>query len=209
MKKSLALIVLITFALSLSFSSYGQRNTDIGLSLSSDKEQRFIFEYRKPIQEKWRLTLGAAYGNHTYRYSNVLASFTDTSITLEDYNSHVNKGSLRVGADRQIGNSIFSIGGDILLYYKSTYNTYRNGLAFNIHYLGAGFQITGKMDVPINEKFHLNLFAGPALSVSSSFRIDNIVDPDSQIGFLADQPRITSLDFNLVAGIGLKYALGK
>ena len=45
--------------------------------------------------------------------------------------------------------------------------------------------------------------------MSSSFRIDNIVDPDSQIGFLADQPRITSLDFNLVAGIGLKYALGK
>jgi hypothetical protein len=146
---------------------------------------------------------------------------------------HINNASVRIGADRQFGNSIFSIGADLILLYKSRlsyyYNEeytidstgmnppqyYSNYASFNdftmykVHYLGAGLQITGKMDVPINERFSLNLFAGPAASLNTSFKINNIVDPNDELEFLNDQPRISTLDFNLVAGIGLKFAVGK
>jgi hypothetical protein len=233
MKKVVAQIALITLALSFSFFSFGQRTSDIGIGLSTDQQQRFIFEYRKPIKEKWRLTLGAVYGHYNYRSGGRIVAFSDSLAELQSSSSTVHKGSLRIGVDRQFGNSIFSIGTDLLLNYKSRYNYYHSleytqdtsGIslpyiyggyspeggftAYRIHYLGAGLQITGKMDLPINDKFSLNLFVGPAISLNSSFKIDNIMDPNNELEYLNDMPRISTLDLDLVAGIGLKYAVGK
>jgi len=107
----------------LSLQSIAQ-TSDIGILIGSDKEMKLTLEFRKPIREKYSLKFGIGiggdylFGNDYYNFDYIYKT-TDSSITSHSNYSIGSNYNLKLGIERSIRSSPFSIGLDLLLGYSN------------------------------------------------------------------------------------------
>ncbi len=118
-------IKLVTLLLLLSSTVHAQRTSDIGILFSTDNESRLTLEYRKPIWEKYNLKFGATIGNqHSSLFAPwAISQSSDSLILFHRTNTNGNEYNLKLGIERSIRSSPFSVGLDLLLGYKDEYQT--------------------------------------------------------------------------------------
>ncbi len=79
-------------------------------------------EYRKPLGDFFRLKVGINMEEYNhYSSSPNVVSVTDTTVFYNRRHSGSSQIGLRIGAERQLKSSIFSIGADINIHYRSRY----------------------------------------------------------------------------------------
>lgn len=119
-------LLLVTAGLLLSFQSYSQRVSDLGIRFSSAEFNRIIIEYRKPVGDNFRFRLGASMG-FVYEYPVESIFDADDSLVIirkkETFGNHYN---LRVGFERKLTYDWLSVHADLIFGYSSITNRNRN-----------------------------------------------------------------------------------
>ena len=225
--KTLSQVGLLVICLT-ALNIHAQRTPDIGFQVSSNNDAKMILEYRVPVMEKWTFNLGTAYGQYSnWPSSGTIVHASDSTVTQRRYTSHMNMGTLRFGMERQMGTSMFSFGADIIVGYRNINRKYSNleivldssgnwnGPSIyhftgsgdpdyaqsTSHYITPGIQVSAKMDIPLGNRFFLNLFANNLMSSDLKFSETKVIDPHGEFA----GPDIFTLDMQMSAGIGLRY----
>jgi len=214
--------------------SQAQEKGDIGFVISNTTTSQIAIEYRKRINDQFKFKVGATYGEwgNYFSFNNgQIISASDSTITERDFNKHIHQAGLRLGLERQFGNSMFSVGGDISVHYRRTRSAYRNrtiylgengtwqngayttsfppfadpsGSQILQHYLVPGARLNFNMDIPIGKSFLLNLSAAGIFSLPVYMGATQVYDLNGD--FLGTPPAIFDVSTNL--GIGLRYKFG-
>lgn len=208
---------------------------DIGIILSSFDYNRVGIDYRLNLGEKWKLRTGFIYGN---RYSDIfnggeIVAVTDSLVTERMYDFNSNFFTLKLGAERVLGNSMFSLTGDFLLAYQNTYSSYKNQYTeldstgnwthpgfegyeslFGIgdstraqitrHYFVPTIAIGIMMDVPIGERFMFSLGITASIGTKIYLGSSNEIDPYNEF----QTPSGWTIDMNSVISAGFRYRFG-
>lgn len=216
--------------------SIAQEKGDIGIifSTSNSNSAKLAIEYRKPMSEKFNFKIAATYGdgaNYFWSNNGRIVSVSDSAVTELNYYEYGSQVGLRFGAERQFGNSMFSIGADLNIDYRRTNSFYYNNTTYlqengswditpiggysyfgdeplnsNIsrHYLVPGARLNFNMDIPMGKSFLLNLSAIGIFQLPIYMGESQKKDPnDYFIGIPA-----TTFDLNTNLGIGLRYKIG-
>lgn len=214
--------------------SIAQEKGDLGILISTSETARISLEYRKPIGEKYKFKIGLTQGStglNNWGYDGQIVAISDSAVSERNFYKSGSQSGLRIGAERQFGNSMFSIGGDLILGYKNERSTYRYSVKYlqedgswnqhsvssydpaiegNLnssitrHYLVAGARISINMDVPLGGGFLLNLSAASNLGMPIYMGASNVSDPNDF--FLGTPP--FSIDLTSTFGIGVRYVFG-
>ena len=218
--------------------SYSQENYkhDIGITLTSFNNQRIGIDYRLNLNEHWKFRTGAFYGAS---YSNFfstgkIASVTDSLITHRKYQGGSNSGTLRIGAERDLGESLFSLSADLIIGYNNSYSGYynnyseldTNGIWISTtripsidpnqplgdstrsqntkHYLVPGLAIGANFNIPIKTRFELSISANGLLTSPVFLKATNITDPYNELSAVP----VSTINFNSTISATLRYKFG-
>lgn len=223
--KKLIIILPILF----SSIAFGQRSSDLTLHLSTYDDTKIALEYRLPIKDKWGINFALAYGSK-YNNFNTILDANDSVFFDRHTNYSTNTGTFRIGTEKRIKESMFSVGFDFLLGYSQQYihkNTteytkdslenwggiiyYNYGpndpthAQITKHYIIPGIQINTKMDIPIKNNFEFNLSVGYNVNSPILSKETNIIDPFNEL----IQPKISIINAAAYASIGLRYKFVK
>lgn len=209
---------------------------DIGITLTTYDNQRVGIDYRLRLNEHWKFRTGAYYGAN---YSNFfstgkITSVTDSLITHRKYQSGSNSGTLKIGAERKFGESLFSVSADLIVGYRNSYSGYYNNYselnssgvwqsqtsipAFDMnqplgdstrsqvtrHYIIPGLSIGANLNIPIKNRFILSLNASGLMTVPIFLKSTNIHDPYGELS----NSNVTTFNFNSVISATLRYKFG-
>jgi hypothetical protein len=224
--------VLVILLLGANCLSFAQGNGDLGILLSSDEEFRFGLEYRKPINDQLRYKLGVIQGSS----GNILSpnyelyELTDSTFSTRHFSNQVTTTNLRIGLERNLGYSIFSLGFDLNLGYQNIQSSRsnrnweidengewkENNLATffgeNIdeltsqitrHYFTPTARMSLNMDAPLGKGFILNFSMSSNFGVPIYMGATNVIDPLTEyIGIPA-----STINWSIYLGAGLRYVI--
>lgn len=123
MQKSQVIFLSICSLLSTGISGFAQEKGDLGIVVSPLNPSRYGIEYRKPMGESFRLKVGINTEQYHYSLSDPkVLSVTDTTVFQSRNYSTSSQIGVRVGAERQLKTSIFSIGADLNFHYRKKYS---------------------------------------------------------------------------------------
>jgi len=113
-------IKIVTLLLLLNSTVHAQRTSDIGILISTDNESKLTLEYRKPIWKKYSLKFGTTYGStHSSQFAPwAISQASDSLHIFNRNNSNENQYNLKIGIERILKSSPFSVGLDLLFGYK-------------------------------------------------------------------------------------------
>jgi hypothetical protein len=223
--KKLLLVLPILF----SATAFGQRSSDLTFHLSTYDDTKLALEYRVPIKDKWGINFALAYGSK-HRSNNHLLNANDSIYTDRYTSNSKNNVTFRLGTDRRIKESMFSVGFDFLLGYSQQY-IHKNSTEYTKdslgnwggmiysnfgvddptyaqitkHYIVPGVQLNTKMDIPIKNNFEFNLSVGYTVNSPLLFNETNIVDPFNELTY----PKFNTINAAAYASIGLRYKFVK
>ena len=140
-----------------------QRRADIGFSISTLEKSKYNLEYRQPLGEKYRVKLAVNYGNRAGNYLAVpswAVAVSDSLIITRTGRVYSKQYGFRLGVDRQLKQSAFSIGVDaglalLRISFSSQLNARilnENGQWVNATFIKEGEEIIGK-DTPIKQTY--------------------------------------------------------
>jgi hypothetical protein len=216
MKKTLVILPIL-----FSATAFGQRSSDLTLHLSTYDDSKIAIEYRVPIKDKWCINFALAYGSNSNSYDTFLDA-NDSVYTYHYSTTSSANSTFRLGTDRRIKESMFSVGFDFLLAYRKqeihrdrneytidSLGNWRGYLGYSglnhinktKHYIVPGIQLNVKMDIPIKKNFELNLSAGYTVSSPFLFNETNIIDPDNELS----HSKLLFINTGTYASIGLRY----
>lgn len=212
-----------------------QDKGDLGILITTSHQSRIGIEYRKPIAEKYKLRIGASYGEHGNLFwgnrRGEIITVTDSSITERFFYYDGFQTGLRLGAERQFGNSMFSVAADISVDYKQTSSSFQNNTLYlqengvwengpsttifpafsdpsdariTRHFLVPGARLSFNMNIPVGKSFLLNLAAAGTLNLPVYMGASQVHDPTGHFG--GTPPSWINLDTNV--GIGIRYIFG-
>lgn len=98
--------------------NFAQKNNDIGIQFSSIKQDRFTIDYRFGSREKLKFVIGASIGGQTEKFRPTYIEGDETyelSRSLRNTKKNVN---LKFGFNRQLKESFFSFGANVLIGYE-------------------------------------------------------------------------------------------
>ncbi|NOQ70584.1 MAG: hypothetical protein GQ574_01195 [Crocinitomix sp.] len=227
--KRLALLILLTGANCFSFA---QSAGDLGIVITASEEFRLGIEYRKPINEKLRYKIGVTQGGS----GNVLSpnydlyELTDSTFSTRHFSNQITSTNLRIGLERNLGISIFSIGFDLNLGYQNVQSDRANrnwilnpagdweesGIApffqgneellsaqITRHYFTPTARLSLNMDAPLGKGFILNFSISTNYGVPIYMGATNVIDPLTEyIGVPA-----TTINWSTYLGAGLRYVI--
>lgn len=226
MKKA-SLIMLSVLLYSFTFS---QSSPNLGLLISADKFERMSLQYRLPIKEKLRLNVSGTFGWENKFGNAYVTSFNDSVINFQRNNSNKQIAGLKIGIDRRLKESIFSIGTDLIFRYTvqnnsildefivqdsttfetnsyvSNFNSIENAAIYKTYGWQSGIQLSIKADIPINEKFKLNLYTSITGIVDVNSSVREISDPNNKFDTNNWVPN-SIIEISATAGVGLFYSL--
>ncbi len=229
---------ILSLGLITSSIGFGQDSLkhDIGITLSTYEHQRIGLDYRLSLNEKWKFRLGAVYGAS---YSNFfstgkIVSVTDSLMTHRKHQSGSNSGTLKIGAERQLGESLFSLSADLIIGYRNSYSGYYNNYTeldsngnwssqtyiptidlnqplgdstrsqITRHYLIPGLAIGANFNIPIKKRFELSISASGILTSPVFLKATNIHDPYNEFS----TANVTTIDFNSTISASIRYKFG-
>lgn len=220
----LILLVIVNF----SIQAQTEANSDIGLSYGSYDLNRVNLEFRKPINDKWKLRFGAMAGgthNNSWHESSNIISASDTLVIERFRTENITQFTLFVGTEIQFRKSIYSVSADLLFsYLQITDGYYSKERAVNDNnewqtinnfsnidpsisnrtknFLNPGVQLKFAMNLPIKERFILHASIGGVFS--SPIYLNESIQNDPLSEF---DPHTKSTIFNLTnqANIGIRY----
>lgn len=115
------LIPFIIIILTITSNSFSQNKADISFIYNSTSTNRINIEYRLPIKEQLKLTMGVVIGSNN-NFGNVNHSryiFVSDSIITRRVNAYTTfQSGLKIGFDRLLMNPLFSFGADFLIAYR-------------------------------------------------------------------------------------------
>lgn len=227
--KRLALLILLAGA---NCFSYAQAEGDIGILIAADEEFRFGIEYRKPINERLRYKIGVTQGasGNVLSPNYELYELTDSTFSTRHFSNQITTVNLRLGLERNLGISIFSIGFDLNLGYQNIQSarTNRNWILNNAgiweetnylgffqesnellnsqitrHYFTPTARLSLNMDAPLGKGFILNFSFAGNFGVPIYMGATNVVDP------LTEYVGVPASVFNWGSylGAGLRYVI--
>jgi len=210
--------------------SFSQRKHDLGVLFSASNQSKIALEYRLSLGEKYRFKVGTQYGSTPYRpdsFNQIIISASDNAVVTQSFQFIEEYFGVKVGLERQLRESPFSILTDLNLTYVNQYQTYRNKKLILVNdvwveepkILGNGW--------PKNFSRLKNNFLNPSLRLgfNADFKISNhflintaiVGNLRSQI-FLKESYRVDHLNvfpetnpsgkislFKLTTSIGLRY----
>ena len=228
MKKNKIYIVLLVICSILCVKGYSQQKSDIGLMITNDQLNALILEYRKPFSEKNHFKIGASFGGNDYNSPFKIIEANDTIVTERYSGNRTSYSFLRIGIDRQIKTSMFYYGIDFILGYHSNERFSANKIStldidgnwksathfgsfedreyamIKDHFLIPGLQLHLSMDVPLGDKFLLNLQYASQFGIYKYIKSTDKVDPLNEYGGYG----FGGFSYDGRFGIGLKYKLG-
>jgi hypothetical protein len=159
------LIIILFF---LSSIGHAQQVNDFGISLSQslrdgiftnashnppETAEKLMIEYRHALKDKLFLVGGVSFGMSQGHYHRMFES--NDEYELNRRHGYANKDfNLRIGIDRNIKESIFSIGGNVVLGYRSreayAYHNYRYYDAEDEHWVTYGWQDPEENEIDFN-----------------------------------------------------------
>lgn len=117
------LLILLPFC-----NAQGQTKGDLGFILSLNEESRYGLEYRHPKSEEVMYKFGITHGTfqNSWISSGVISASDSVVVQQTVYRSN-NQWEFRIGGERRLGESLFSLGVDLNLAYlrheKRQYNS--------------------------------------------------------------------------------------
>ena len=228
MKTLIIIVALLSF-----YTLNAQQNRDFGFIYNTYNLNRINLDYRQLLGEKYKLKIGAVIGqgaSSPFNKGDIV--FGSDSLITYRYNVHnTTQFSLKIGGERVLGNSIFSIGADVLLSYRDEknyihysdyvyddslklwkdYSEYNpNGMGFKNPdnskvrrgYFVPQLQFSFLMDVPITERLYLNLFVGGVFSFPIFIKESHKYDPLNELTLPTS---LTTFEMSSQAGIGLRF----
>ncbi len=219
------------FTVSILFSTFlfSQRSSDLTLHISTFEDTKLALEYRIPIKDKWGINFALTYGSKYNRYTSIFDA-SDTLFTERHTSYSTSSGTYRIGTDKRIKESMFSVGFDFLLgyrqqninksnteYTKDSLDNWGGMIYYNFgandpthaqitkHYIVPGLQVNAKMDIPIKYNFELALAIGYNVNTPILIKETNIIDPYNELA----QPKFQVVNANAYASIGLRYKFMK
>jgi hypothetical protein len=208
---------------------------DIGIVLSTFDYNRIGIDYRVNLGENWKLRTGFIYGNRysDYFYGGEIIAVTDSLVTerLNSFNGDFF--TLKLGGERVLGNSMFSVTGDLLFGYNKSNSSHRNqytkldstGYWSNLgyqdyesyfgigdttraqitrHYFVPTIAIGIMMDVPIKDRFIFSLGISANMGTNFYLGSSNEIDPYNEF----QTPSGWTIDLNSVISAGFRYRFG-
>lgn len=128
MQRHVTKITSFLFALLLTHGLLGQSNPDLGIVLSLNDESRYGLEYRLPKDEQFTYKLGVTHGTFISSWvSQGIVAASDSLVVQKTIYRSNNQWEIRIGGERKIKESLFSLGADLNLGYlrheKRQFNT--------------------------------------------------------------------------------------
>ena len=219
--KKLLLVMPILF----SATAFGQRSPDLTFHLSTYDDTKLALEYSVPIKDKWGINFALAYGSK-HRTNTRLLNANDSIYADRYTNNSKNNGTFRLGTDRRIKKSMFSVGFDFLFgyskqnidkqnteYTKDSLGNWGGIIYYDFdlddqsyahitkHYIVPGIQLNTKMDIPIKNNFELNLSVGYTVNAPILVSETNIIDPLNELNY----PNFNVIYAAPYASMGLCY----
>ena len=224
--KLIALALVLNGCLSLTV--FGQSKHDIGPIFSSDGFSRLGIEYRQALaQPQWKFKIGFTMGGETYGYrSNPLVmDASDSTVVLRYTDYAQSKQRLRLGVERQLSDSYFSVGADLNMghYVLSEYRhsnllkkaedewSYPQVIytqesfdyaSVSRHYLSTAVRLSFNLNVPISDHFLVHGSIAADLEVPYYIGESNRIDPLQDLSSAKDA---IYYNFNMTGNIGLRY----
>jgi hypothetical protein len=214
--------------------SFAQEKGDLGLIISTSRYNKLALEYRKPFAEKYHFRLAATYGeigNPFWYNQGQIIHVSDSIVVARSFYKNGYQTGLRFGVERQLKNSMFSVGTDLSVDYRQSRSTYRSRISYlqddgsweeglpttvfenfddpsnsriTRHYLVAGARLSLNMNIPLGKSFLLNLAASGTYGLPIYMGATRIQDPLDD--FIGTPPSITEFDTRF--SIGLRYIFG-
>lgn len=223
-------ISLTLLVVSLTANSFSQDRGDLGVIFSSNDKTTLNLEYRKPLKGKYDFLIGASYGStwSDFGYNNFVTGSTDTSVTYGVNHSNGSHVFVRVGAQRQLKESHFSVGGELNLGYENEYRSYYNSTLYldtmggysngpittvfpvhdnptasrkRSHYFEPGVRLSLNLDLPFGDRFFLHLSIATLFSAPIYLGETDFHDP--HLKFQGNPPTI--FNYEQMGSIGLRY----
>ena len=225
--------MLFAFAvLTASLGSYAQNRSDIGVLVTPPLSYAGVFaiEYRSPLNDKYKLKLGlvATTSNSPYFYEDSKIVHASDSLILERrFTKTEQSGGFRIGVEKQLGSSFFSLIGDLNISYLQQRSAYYNSVHQLVdstwtqqettsfpdfedpsqsqiarHFINPALRVGISMDIPLNKYFSLNLFAAGNFGLPIYIGESKKRDPMNEFSSYA-----TTFDFDQQIGIGLRFKL--
>lgn len=234
MLKSITVAGILLFTNNVGFSQTNYKH-DIGIMLSTFDYNRIGIDYRVSLGEKWKLRTGFIYGNRysDYFYGGEIIAVTDSLVTERTnyFNSEIF--TVKLGTERALGNSLFSLTTDFLFAYQNTHSSYRNqytkldstGYWSNLgyqdyesyfgigdttrsritrHYFVPSIALGIMMNVPIRERFIFSLGVSATIGTSFYLGSSNEIDPYNEF----QTPSGWTIDLNSIVSAGFRYRFG-
>lgn len=230
---------IILFVISYLFGAdvNAQNKSDFGVLMS--KNNRFTFEYRKLIKEKYRFKIGISTGsmlddsNHdgTSHIDRNIVLGSDSLIIERVYSCIKNDVSIKFGLEKQIKSSLFSYGLDLFVGYQASKEEYYNQNTF--HSIDGNWEASESEPNPMLSStsaeatshyivpgLQFNFMMNVSLSerfVLNLFVAQKLTTNALFIGEKIDQDpyneftssRVITVDVDVMAGIGIRYQIGK
>ncbi len=218
--------------LSLALQS-GYAQSDISYRFEVLSGMRHSLEWRKPISEKLRFTCSIYYaprtGNNYYSENRTIYAASDTLIQMTNSHYWENAVELRLGAQRNLRKSVFSVKTELqfgYLYAKQwSYLTCFNfdpagywypggGLRcpgqslLGMHYVSAGGTISLCADIPLSKRFILS-FQWSNIARGMFSPVSKVLFDDLDMYTESMNQTNWSFDLDSGIGIGLRCKLGK
>jgi hypothetical protein len=100
------------------YSLFGQEKADLGFILSLNDESRYGIEYRLPKNEQLTYKFGITHGTFQNSWiSTGIISASDSVVVQQTVFRGNNQWEVRIGGERKLGESLFSLGADLNLAY--------------------------------------------------------------------------------------------
>lgn len=221
--------ILAFFVLMFSVTSFSQNRNDLGYLYSTDYNTTNTLEFRHLMDNGYHFKFGGFLGNDMdYSYRESIISSTDTSVTFENYYKNTSNYGVKIGLEKQMSTSIFSVGGDLNLTYRSvtqefsyrtTYLTldsiylfepfdvnnvlFQNSSYIIQQFLVPSLRLSFMMNVPLGDAFLINFNISSSLGVPIYMGAKTVVDSKNKFATPG-----TIFDLNTGFGLGLRYILG-
>lgn len=227
--KKLALLLMFV---GVNCFSFAQEDGDLGIVFTSNEDFRYGIEFRKPINEHLRYKIGVTQGSSGVVLSPnyELYEFSDSTFSTRHFSNQISTTNLRIGLERNLGISIFSIGFDLNLGYQNFQSERanrnwalnengvweENGVSpffqgneeilsaqITRHFFTPTARLSLNMDAPLGKGFILNFSIASNFGVPIYMGATNIIDPLTEyIGVPA-----STFNWSTYLGAGLRYAI--
>ncbi|MCB9224489.1 MAG: hypothetical protein R2780_14835 [Crocinitomicaceae bacterium] len=100
-------------------TTFGQDSPDISILITNQRWDMLGIEFRQPIKEKWKLNYCLSYGSYFHSFDLDFVSANDTVIVQRGTQRTNRLGTFKFGTERQLKESVFSIGLDLITSYRN------------------------------------------------------------------------------------------